>query len=63
MNLVKRFLIEDEYIDRYDGSWLRINTSMMRLYPDRGVGSVMIANATGFDVGRALDHTDLQFFR
>ena len=143
LNLLKRFLIGDEYIDSYDGSWLRIHThylngpafgglvgtasglglflqdqlraesavlpgrargllyeqqrtvsgelvpmtlgwhigelngeryffkegggggfhSMMRLYRDRGIGSVMISNATGFDVGRVLDQTDVQFFR
>jgi D-alanyl-D-alanine carboxypeptidase len=32
--------------------------SMMRLYPERGVGSVIIANATGFPAGRALDEID-----
>lgn len=143
MNLLKRFFLEDKYIDSYDGPWLRINThylngpafgglvgtasglgiflqdqlqpvsrilpeearalfyeqqqttvgdtvpmtlgwhvgemngetyffkegggggfhSMMRLYPDRGLGSVMISNATAFDVARVLDQTDPQFFR
>ena len=29
--------------------------SMMRVYPDNGVGTVVMTNATGFDVGRALD--------
>jgi D-alanyl-D-alanine carboxypeptidase len=32
--------------------------SMMRLYPERSVGSVVIANATGFRAGRALDDID-----
>ena len=32
--------------------------SMMRLYPERGFGSVIIANATGFRAQRALDEID-----
>jgi D-alanyl-D-alanine carboxypeptidase len=32
--------------------------SMMRLYPKRGLGSVIIANATGFRAGKALDALD-----
>ena len=32
--------------------------SMMRLYPDRGIGSVVIANATGFRARAALDEID-----
>jgi D-alanyl-D-alanine carboxypeptidase len=137
LNLLKRFLIDDEFIDRYDGPWLKIRPhyvdgaafggligtttgfgalledqlgtsrvlpreaqawlfetqhlssgqaapmtlgwhvgeldggrhyfkegggggfhSMMRLYPARGIGSVIIANATGFGAGRALDQLD-----
>jgi D-alanyl-D-alanine carboxypeptidase len=141
LNLVKRFVIDDEYIDRYDGPWLKIRPhyvdgaafggligttagfgrllqdqldtsrvlpreaqtwlfemqhlasgqavpmtlgwhvgaldgtrhyfkegggggfhSMMRLYPDRGIGSVIIANATGFRAGHALDDLDRLLF-
>lgn len=32
--------------------------SMMRLYPTRGLASVMMTNATGFDVCRVLDRVD-----
>jgi D-alanyl-D-alanine carboxypeptidase len=32
--------------------------SMMRLYPDRGLGSVIIGNATGFRARQALDELD-----
>jgi D-alanyl-D-alanine carboxypeptidase len=32
--------------------------SMMRLYPERGFGSVIIGNATGFRAGKALDELD-----
>ncbi len=32
--------------------------SMMRLYPTRGLGTVMMANATGFRVGRRMDQAD-----
>jgi hypothetical protein len=31
---------------------------MMRLYPDRSFGSVIIGNATGFRADRALDELD-----
>ena len=34
--------------------------SMMRLYPDKGVGTVVIANATGFNVRGFLDQMDLR---
>jgi hypothetical protein len=34
---------------------------MMRLYPDEGVGTVVMANATGLDVRRVLDEIDPQF--
>jgi D-alanyl-D-alanine carboxypeptidase len=37
--------------------------SMMRLYPDRRVASVIMTNATGFDVARALDQADREFFQ
>lgn len=36
---------------------------MMRVYPDNGVGTVVMTNATGFDVGRLLDTTDASFLR
>jgi len=36
--------------------------SLMRLYPTRGIGSVIVANATAFDVRRTLDHVDPLFF-
>jgi len=138
LNLVRPFLIDRQYIDRYDGAWLRIRPhylngaafgglvgtaegfgrfltdqlqehsailddrarrwlyerqttmdgrpvpmtlgwhvgevggtpvwfkegggggfhAMMRLYPARGVGSVIISNATAFDVAAALDTVD-----
>jgi D-alanyl-D-alanine carboxypeptidase len=137
LNLLKRFVIDEQYIDRYDGAWLKIQPhyvdgpafggligtttafgtllrdqlgrssvlprdaqawlleqqhlesgravpmtlgwhvgsldgtrhyfkegggggfhSMMRLYPDRGIGSVIIANATGFRARTALDEID-----
>jgi D-alanyl-D-alanine carboxypeptidase len=32
--------------------------SMMRLYPDRGLGAVVMANSTGFNVRQFLDETD-----
>jgi hypothetical protein len=35
--------------------------SMMRLYPDAGVGSVVMANATSFDVNGLLNDVDRQF--
>lgn len=35
---------------------------MMRLYPGDGVGTVVMTNATGFDVGKLLDVTDPAFF-
>jgi len=31
---------------------------MMRVYPDVGFASVLMVNATGFDVSRALDALD-----
>jgi D-alanyl-D-alanine carboxypeptidase len=34
---------------------------MMRLYPEQGIGTVVMANATGFDVGALLDATDAEF--
>lgn len=37
--------------------------SMMRLYPDRGLGSVILSNATGFQVSRTLDRLDRELFR
>jgi CubicO group peptidase (beta-lactamase class C family) len=36
---------------------------MMRLYPRDGVGSVVMTNATGFDVGGLLDTIDTSFLR
>jgi D-alanyl-D-alanine carboxypeptidase len=36
---------------------------MMRLYRDHGIGTVMMTNATGFDVGRALSTLDRGFLR
>jgi len=35
--------------------------SMMRLYPDAGIGSVVIANSTSFDVRGLLDRLDAAF--
>ena len=32
---------------------------MMRLYPAIGIGTVVLANATGFDVRRLLDTIDV----
>jgi CubicO group peptidase (beta-lactamase class C family) len=137
LNLLKRFVIDGAYIDRYEGSWLKIRAhyvdgpafggligttaalgrwlgdllgesrglpgaarawlfeqqhlvsgepvpmtlgwhigeldgarhyfkegggggfhSMMRLYPERGFGSIIIGNATGFRAGYALDELD-----
>jgi CubicO group peptidase (beta-lactamase class C family) len=137
LNLLKRLVIDGAYIDRYEGSWLRIRAhyvdgpafggligttaafgtwlgdllgesrtlpgaarawlfeqqhltsgepvpmtlgwhigeldgsrhyykegggggfhSMMRLYPERGFGSIIIGNATGFRAGNALDELD-----
>ena len=37
--------------------------SMMRLYPDPGLATVMMANATGFNVRAALDAADTRFVR
>lgn len=34
---------------------------MMRIYPDRGLGTVMMTNATGFDVRTAQDTVDSAF--
>jgi hypothetical protein len=36
--------------------------SMMRLYPDRGLGTVVIANATGFAAEKTVNHADPHFF-
>ena len=36
--------------------------SMMRLYPERGLGSIIIGNATGFRAGKALDELDRLLF-
>ncbi|HVH26165.1 MAG TPA: serine hydrolase domain-containing protein [Vicinamibacterales bacterium] len=36
---------------------------MMRVYPREGIGTVVMANATGFDVPRLLDTIDPSFFR
>ena len=35
--------------------------SMMRVYPDDGIGTVVMTNATGFDVRRLLDTMDASF--
>ena len=35
--------------------------SMMRLYPEAGIGTVIMANATAFDVRAGLDANDLKF--
>jgi D-alanyl-D-alanine carboxypeptidase len=35
--------------------------SMMRVYPGNGIGTVVMANATGFDVRRLLDTMDASF--
>ena len=37
--------------------------SMMRVYPEDSIGTVVLANATGFDVRRLLDDIDRQFLR
>ena len=37
--------------------------SMMRVYPDAGIGTVVMVNATGFDVRRLLDDIDRVFLR
>ena len=36
---------------------------MMRLYPAEGIGTVVMTNATGFDVGGLLDTADASFIR
>jgi CubicO group peptidase (beta-lactamase class C family) len=36
---------------------------MMRVYPEEGIGTVVMTNATGFEVRRLLDTTDPSFFR
>jgi CubicO group peptidase (beta-lactamase class C family) len=36
--------------------------SMMRLYPERGFGSIIIGNATGFNARKALDEIDRLLF-
>ena len=36
---------------------------MMRVYPEDGIGTVLMTNATGFDVRRFLDDTDQGFVR
>lgn len=36
---------------------------MMRVYPGDGIGTVVMTNATGFDVGRLLDAIDTSFIR
>jgi hypothetical protein len=36
---------------------------MMRLYPASGVATVVMTNATGFDVRRLLDTIDASFVR
>ena len=33
-------------------------TMMMRAYPSAGIATVVMTNATGFDVGKHLDATD-----
>jgi hypothetical protein len=33
----------------------------MRLYRDRGLGTAVLTNATGFDVRRLLDEVDRSF--
>lgn len=37
--------------------------SMMRVYPGDGIGTVVMTNATGFDVRRLLDAIDPSFIR
>jgi hypothetical protein len=34
---------------------------MMRLYPEDGIGTVVMTNATGFDVRSLLDTADASF--
>jgi hypothetical protein len=34
---------------------------MMRVYPASGIATVMMTNATGFDVGECLNTVDPQF--
>lgn len=36
---------------------------MMRVYPEKGIGTVVMTNATGFDVRRLLDTIDTSFIR
>ena len=36
---------------------------MMRVYPKDGIGTVVMTNATGFDVRRLLDSIDASFLR
>ena len=36
---------------------------MMRVYPGDGIGTVVMTNATGFDVRRLLDTIDAPFVR
>jgi hypothetical protein len=36
---------------------------MMRIYPARGLATVVMSNATGFDVDRCLDRLDVEFIR
>jgi CubicO group peptidase (beta-lactamase class C family) len=37
--------------------------SMMRLYPASGIATIIMTNATGFDVGDCLDTADPEFLR
>ena len=37
--------------------------NMMRLYPTRGIATVVMSNATGFDVGGSLNRLDAEFLR
>lgn len=36
--------------------------SLMRVYPEQGIATVMMTNSTGFDVTRCLDKVDTEFF-
>jgi hypothetical protein len=36
---------------------------MMRLYPASGIATIIMTNATGFDVGDCLDTADPEFLR
>jgi hypothetical protein len=36
---------------------------MMRLYRSRGIGTVLMVNATGFNVSKCLDELDVRFLR